>query len=181
MKTSARYIFAAESVCDVQNIEIIPIRVDLIDDILAIQTECGLSEWTHEGYVDELTHPDAVLIAARVSGVIAGFLAGRAPASTVSLASQADVYNIGCRAMFKRRGIGTALMVTFLETCERRGVEKVWLDVRQSNETAKAFYKRHGFVKTGTRKSFYSNPPEDADVMCRITGRANAGQTSQGA
>ena len=87
MKTFIPYTFAVEPGFSVESIEIIPVREELIDEILSIQTECGLSEWTREGYIDELTHADAVLIAARVKGVIAGFLAGRAPASTASLAS----------------------------------------------------------------------------------------------
>ena len=154
-----------------ESIEIIPIGPELIDEILSIQAECGLSEWTREGYLDELDRPDSVLIGALVDEVIAGFLAGRAPASTKSQPSQADIYNIGIRSASRRKGIGTALLTAFLETCDNRGVEKAWLDVRTSNVVAIAFYVQHGFSKTGSRKSFYTNPTEDADVMCRIAGR----------
>ena len=159
-----------------KDIEIIPIGLGLIDEILSIQVECGLSEWTRGGYLDELDRPDSVLIAARVDEVIVGFLAGRAPASTTSQPSQADIYNIGIRSASRRMGIGTALLSAFLEKCEKRGAEKVWLDVRSSNHPAIAFYVQHGFVKTGTRKAFYTNPTEDADVMCRIADRPAARQ-----
>ena len=160
-----------------ESIEVIPVGPELIDDILLIQAECGLSEWTREGYLEELQRPDSVLIAARGKKLVAGFLAGRAPASTKSQPSQADVYNIGIRSQFRRQGIGSALLTAFLEMCDERGVEKTWLDVRRSNEVAKNFYRRHGFVETGTRKSFYSNPTEDSDVMCRVAKRGIARQS----
>ncbi|HKP68072.1 MAG TPA: N-acetyltransferase [Pyrinomonadaceae bacterium] len=163
------------------NIDIIRIGPELIDDILSIQTECGLSEWTREGYLDELTRPDAVLIAAVVKDVTAGFLAGRAPAGSSVHPSHADLYNIGTRTVFRRKGVGAALLSYFLDICDKRRVVKVWLDVRASNDAAKSFYQRHGFRKTGSRKSFYINPPEDGDVMCRSSGQVNVGQSSQGA
>jgi ribosomal-protein-alanine N-acetyltransferase len=168
-------------VSEVKNIEVIQIGPEMIDDILSIQTECGLSEWTREGYLDELTRSDAVLIAATIDGVILGFLAGRAPTATGSQPSQADLYNIGTRTKFRRIGVGAALLVHFLNICDKREVEKVWLDVRPSNYTAKTFYRSYGFRKTGTRKSFYNNPPEDAEVMCRNAPKRNAGQSTQGA
>ena len=160
-----------------ERIEIIRISPDLIDEILAIQAECGLSEWTREGYVDELGRSDSVLLAARVGTTLAGFLAGRAPASTNSEPSQGDIYNIGARAAFRRKGVGSALLNSFLRISDERRVAKVWLDVRHSNVTAKTFYLRHGFVKTGSRKAFYTNPSEDADVMCRLADKASTRQS----
>lgn len=157
--------------------EIIPVGPHLIDEILSIQTECGLSEWTREGYLDELGRSDSVLIAARIGTTLVGFLAGRSPASTNSQPSHGDIYNIGTRAAFRQKGVGTALLNHFLRTCDERHVEKIWLDVRHSNDTAKTFYLRHGFVKTGARKAFYTNPTEDADVMCRKGNMAASGQS----
>jgi ribosomal-protein-alanine N-acetyltransferase len=140
---------------------------EMIDDILSIQSECGLSPWTSRGYLAELRRPDAVMIAASLGGEVAGFLVGRTPLPTPASSPDAEIYNIGTRPRFRRKGIGSALLASFLQICDERGTEAIWLDVRASNVAAKAFYLQHGFVKTGSRKGFYTHPDEDADLMCR--------------
>ena len=49
--------------------------------------------------------------------------------------------------------------------CADNGVNKLLLDVRESNESAKAFYKKKGFVLDGVRKNYYINPTENAILM----------------
>jgi ribosomal-protein-alanine N-acetyltransferase len=38
----------------------------------------------------------------------------------------------------------------------------VFLEVRESNAAARCFYEKAGFVQTGRRKSYYTDPAEDA-------------------
>ena len=160
------------------NIEIISAVPETIDDILAIQTECELSQWTRRGYLDEIENSDGVVIVARVGTAIAGFLVGRSPAAVNGEPSQAEIYNIGTRAQFRRMGVGSGLLRAFIRTCSERGAPTVWLDVRSSNEGAKGFYRLHGFTKVGTRKAFYTAPAEDADVMCLAMPRTHSTQSS---
>ena len=47
----------------------------------------------------------------------------------------------------------------------RRGVEEVFLEVRESNHAAQALYLRHGFRPVGQRPHYYRNPLEDALVL----------------
>jgi [ribosomal protein S18]-alanine N-acetyltransferase len=42
--------------------------------------------------------------------------------------------------------------------------ESVFLEVRESNHEARAFYEKVGFKLDGRRKSYYSNPPEAATL-----------------
>jgi ribosomal-protein-alanine N-acetyltransferase len=52
-------------------------------------------------------------------------------------------------------------------------VSRIWLEVRVSGSTARRFYEKSGFVESGRRKNYYSNPPEDAVIMSlRLTGAA---------
>src|ERR1700721_425447 len=46
--------------------------------------------------------------------------------------------------------------------------ERVFLEVRESNQAARAFYARLGFEQSGRRKLYYANPPEDA-ALYRLT------------
>jgi ribosomal-protein-alanine N-acetyltransferase len=52
----------------------------------------------------------------------------------------------------------------------KRGVRKVFLEVRQSNAPALALYEHMGFLRVGVRKNFYSNPTEDACLMMCLIG-----------
>lgn len=47
------------------------------------------------------------------------------------------------------RGVAHALMRRCLDEAAARGAETIWLGVWEHNERAKAFYRKHGFVKTG--------------------------------
>jgi len=48
----------------------------------------------------------------------------------------------------KGRGIGTAALASFLDdACGRRGVEFVWLMVRERNHRAQAVYRKLGFAR----------------------------------
>lgn len=71
----------------------------------------------------------------------------------------------------KRQGVGTALMKKLQEEGTQRKAGKILLDVREKNYTAQAFYEKTGFKKDGVRKSFYTEPEEDAVLMSmKISG-----------
>ena len=51
--------------------------------------------------------------------------------------------------------------------CKSRRIGKLMLDVRQSNQTARAFYTSQGFALDGERKCFYEKPSEYAVLMSK--------------
>ncbi|MGP4004836.1 GNAT family N-acetyltransferase [Streptomyces sp. 8N706] len=53
-------------------------------------------------------------------------------------------------------GLGTALLTTVLERCDREGVPAY---LEASNARSKALYERHGFVFTGTTVDLPGGPP----------------------
>jgi ribosomal protein S18 acetylase RimI-like enzyme len=58
-----------------------------------------------------------------------------------------------------------------LEQLRRRGVNKLFLEVRESNEAGIAFYEKMGFAKTGRRPGYYREPEEAALLMeKKLTG-----------
>ena len=87
---------------------------------------------------------------------VAGFLAGRAVAE-----DEREVLNLAVAERFRRRGIGRALMRSFLEGF--RGT--VYLEVRESNRAARTFYKSLGFQEITIRPGYYKAPEEAAIVM----------------
>jgi [ribosomal protein S18]-alanine N-acetyltransferase len=100
-------------------------------------------------------------IASKVEGRLAGFLIGR------QMGEEAEVLNLAVAPESRRRGEGGALLKAAFGSLRARGVSRVFLEVRESNAAAIAFYGKHGLSKTGRRDGYYRDPAEAAIVMER--------------
>jgi ribosomal-protein-alanine N-acetyltransferase len=135
-----------------------------ITSLIEIANNAGLSPWTPANYLDEMKRNDSVIKkAVDNENVVLGFICGRIPREGVD---EAEIFNIAVRSPGK--GIGSALIDSFISKCRRRKIRKVWLDVRSSNSNAISFYRGKGFSVVGRRRGFYSDPAEDALLMSRI-------------
>jgi ribosomal-protein-alanine N-acetyltransferase len=87
------------------------------------------------------------------------------------VARQADaeweLENIVVAVGARRCGIGMRLLADFIEHVRTRQGTLVFLEVRESNQSARALYRKAGFEEAGLRKSYYADPPEDA-ILCRL-------------
>jgi ribosomal-protein-alanine acetyltransferase len=83
------------------------------------------------------------------------------------LAPECELENIVVSPAARRKGIGKQLLNALLRAASQTNCEFVFLEVRESNHAARAFYESVGFQSTGRRKSYYSNPSEDA-VLYRL-------------
>ena len=90
---------------------------------------------------------------------IVGFIAGVMPHE-----SEARILMMAVRRHFRRRGIGRALMNTFINSCTLRGAKRIYLEVRMSNIAAIEFYRSLGFSAGATYPSYYDDG-EDALIM----------------
>ena len=77
----------------------------------------------------------------------------------------ADLCNMAVTVKHRRKGIAEQLLQEALLLAEQKKVERILLEVRESNEAALALYQKNGFQKIGVRKGYYSNPKEDAVLM----------------
>lgn len=74
---------------------------------------------------------------------------------------QAVAVEEGCR----RCGVASALLREGLRHCADTGGTTVFLEVRESNQAARNFYRRFGFEDFGRRPGYYRHPVEDAILM----------------
>jgi ribosomal-protein-alanine acetyltransferase len=93
--------------------------------------------------------------------ILFGFLAVR----TIELAREMELLNLAVGPNWRRRGYASALLSTALAECRERAFQAVFLEVRESNQRAIAFYKKHGFAQSGRRPNYYRNPNEAALTM----------------
>lgn len=75
------------------------------------------------------------------------------------------VTTIAVDPAWHRHKIGTRLLLALVREALRRGATSLTLEVRLSNKSAQALYRRFGFRAVGVRKNYYSETKEDALVM----------------
>ena len=80
-------------------------------------------------------------------------------------ADEASLNAITVDPAARGRGCGTRLLTELLQRLAAEGGAAVYLEVRTQNAPAIALYEKTGFVRTGLRKRFYCNPPDDAITM----------------
>jgi ribosomal-protein-alanine N-acetyltransferase len=79
-----------------------------------------------------------------------------------------ELENIVVADKARRRGVATRLLSEFIAQARAARGSRIFLEVRRSNQSARALYRKAGFDETGSRKSYYSDPPEDA-ILCRLS------------
>jgi [ribosomal protein S18]-alanine N-acetyltransferase len=120
-----------------------------LDAMHLIESE-GQARWTRRQFEDELrlAFSDAWVI--EVSGAVAGF------AITWTVADEIQLNNIGVRREARRRGFATMMIDHIVGAALSGGrARKVFLEVSESNEGARLFYRARGFVESGRRKRYY--------------------------
>ena len=75
------------------------------------------------------------------------------------------IANIAVHENYRRCGVGSSIMNALIAEAKSKDISFITLEVRQSNISAIEFYTKNGFQKCGTRKNYYSNPTEDANLM----------------
>jgi ribosomal-protein-alanine N-acetyltransferase len=80
---------------------------------------------------------------------------------------EAELANIAVREDCRGRGVGSALLDRVLDEIRALQVDRVFLEVRMSNQRAHGLYLKRGFVQIGVRKGYYQKPVEDARILVK--------------
>lgn len=109
-----------------------------------------IHKWWREGF-----------LVAEFAGNPIGFLAAVIPND-----GQARILMLAVVPGYRSRGIGSMLMDAFVQACGMRGLRRIELEVRISNDAAIRFYQRYGFSIVHTLPAFYTDG-EDGYKMIR--------------
>lgn len=83
------------------------------------------------------------------------------------IAPEWELENIVVATDARGKGIATRLMNELIAHARHSHSSSIFLEVRESNMAARALYAKLGFCQTGRRKSYYSQPAEDA-ILYRL-------------
>jgi len=164
---------------DAENIRILDFDAQYADDVLDIQTECGLSVWSKDDYLNELEREDSIFkIAQTADRKIIGFalvhLLINSNAPNLELQKDAllqfdssEILNIAVHNSFQQKGIGQMIFDEIVCELESKNIAEIWLEVRKSNANAISFYQKNNFEMQFERKNYYTNPTENACILRR--------------
>ncbi len=130
-----------------------------LPQVIAIERRAFPTPWSLAMFVLELSKPSGICLAARVDGVLVGY---------VICSRYEDVWhimNVAVDPTRRRHGTATALLT---EIVDRVGEDaRLTLEVRPSNDGAIRLYERFGFLPAGMRRRYYQDNGEDAVIMWR--------------
>jgi ribosomal-protein-alanine acetyltransferase len=102
-------------------------------------------------------------LVAEEAGEVIGMIAVRV------MADEGEILNLAIAVPWRRRGVGSRLVESAIAQARAAGTVRVFLEVRESNAVARAFYSRMRFIEVGRRRGYYRDPDEDALVLTRVT------------
>jgi [ribosomal protein S18]-alanine N-acetyltransferase len=136
------------------------------------------AHWTQEQYAEALARESEEQRAERLAWVAEEDLqaqpqvAKKAPEIVAFLIARRvdaewELENVVVASRARRKGLGSLLIKTLAQHAVRLRGTSIFLEVRESNQAARALYEGVGFEESGVRKNYYANPAEDA-ILYRL-------------
>ena len=135
-----------------------------VEAIASMESAVFSDAWTANSIRDTYNQPQAFIVTAEVDGKIAGYCI------VYFVLDEGEIARIAVSHSFRRKGVGRKLLEHVETICAEKGIVRLMLDVRESNESARSFYKNFAFEEDGIRKNFYEEPKENAVLMSKIIG-----------
>jgi ribosomal-protein-alanine N-acetyltransferase len=137
-----------------------PMRRGDIKEIIEIEKASFQDPWREDAFYNELYNKDiSIFLVMEVDGKVVGY------GGMWVIKDEAHIVNLAIHPQYRRQGLGQKLMKVLFEKAEKRGVQRITLEVRASNIVAQNFYKKLGFQEIAIRKKYYRDTKEDAIVM----------------
>ncbi len=129
-----------------------------LPEVLALERRCYAQPWTEENFRAEFRRRITLPLGVKRGNVLAGY--------SFFWLFPPDVHllNLVVTPEFRRRGLGRRLLAAMMTIGRRAGAEKVYLEVRPTNEAALDLYRSFGFRLDHRRPNYYENG-EDALLM----------------
>lgn len=139
-------------------------REESVHKLALLEIECFPRDfWSEISFLEALTVPACAIFAAYNKAMTE--IAAYGVIYTAS--DEGDLANIAVSPKYRRQGLGKALLTKICGEARALGVERLFLEVRESNGGAMALYSSVGFTQIGRRRNYYVNPREDAVTMVK--------------
>ena len=131
------------------NIKIVPMNADHLEEL---ENQCAAFLVAQDGD----------------TGKVVGY------AGLLVVADEGYITNVAVFPEYRRRGVAAQLLSVFENFARGNRLAFLTLEVRPSNTAAIALYESFGFQQAGRRKNYYDLPKEDALILTKTYGEAEA-------
>lgn len=138
-----------------------PARIEDVESVGLIERASFPDPWGAAEFRTVLDSPQAIFLVAenidtrRVSGY----------SIALTVLDESEILNLAVELPCRGHGVGGRLLDAALIEVRVRGANAVFLEVRESNESARKLYESRGFSEMSRRRKYYRNPVEDALVL----------------
>ena len=142
--------------------KILELSGEHVTQVAALERLCFADPWSEKSIASELNNPLALWLVAVEEEKVVGYIGSQ------TVPDESDMMNVAVHPDHRRRGIAEALVTALCDALKERGSVSLTLEVRSSNEPAKALYEKLGFGLAGRRPNYYRNPKEDALILRKL-------------
>jgi ribosomal-protein-alanine N-acetyltransferase len=135
-----------------------------VPQVAALEKECFQDPWSEKSIAEELDHEYSLWLVAVENDQVLGYVGSQ------TAMWETDMMNIAVAPSRRREGLGNILVTELIRELRNWGSNSLALEVRVSNEPARALYESLGFHQVGLRKNYYRNPKEDALILRKEWG-----------
>jgi ribosomal-protein-alanine N-acetyltransferase len=144
---------------DIEGLVLDDMRIADIEEVVGIERASCTQPWSESLFFNEIQNPRSTPRVARKEGKVAGYLcAGQ-------IMDEGHILNLAVHPGMRRTGVASVLIGDAIDRLREEGCRFLFLEVRDSNKTAREIYEKFGFKTIGIRKNYYVSPVEDAVVM----------------
>lgn len=143
-------------------IEIREMQFDDLESVMEIENANFSKPWTETGFFTFLIRDDTLFLVAAEDDHILGYC------GIVMVQEEGDITNVSVAKNVQNMGIGQRLMEELLMRTKEKGIQKIFLEVRESNQQAIHVYEKIGFKQISIRKNYYESPVENGLVMLYV-------------
>ena len=133
-----------------------------VQAVASLEALCFRDPWSERSVASELENKLSLWLVAVEDGEVVGYIGSQ------TVLDESDMMNVAVHPDYRRRGVAQALVTALAEALRQRGSGSLTLEVRKSNEPAKAMYEKLGFEQVGERPNYYRNPKENALILRKM-------------
>ena len=151
------------------NLTIIQLGILHLNSCIDLDQKALKGLWTKSQWKKELTDPKRICIGAldletkKLLGLCSSWM----------IIDEIHITSIAVDPLHQRRGIGKILLSDLIKRSNTLRTNQMYLEVKDSNEAAKAFYKSMGFKIEGTRSNFYNDGSDAIIFIKKLTNKSS--------
>ena len=140
-------------------IAVAPATRDDLDAVVGLEVVAFADPWTRMAFEAALKERHARFRVARTAEGVIGYVIAW------FVLDEGEIANLAVAPTARRRGVARALLEHIIGEARGSGLARLFLEVRESNATARALYNSLRFEPVARRPRYYRKPVEDAIVL----------------